>query len=192
MFAPHITHEEVEVLPFVAFGGDITLVDNDNVDINAVAGYLMQQPVLGYDTESQPSFVRGVHHGVSLLQLSTNDRAFLLRVDKIGIPKPLIPVLQNPKILKIGAAIGEDIRGMQRVQRFRPQGFIDLQKMVESYGIQDKAVKKMAAIVLQVRISKSQQTSNWGAKKYTREQMLYAATDAWVCREIYMKLIHKS
>jgi ribonuclease D len=148
----------------------------------------MQQQVLGYDTESQPSFVKGNHHGVSLLQLSTSDRAFLIRVDKIGIPKPLISVLQSPDILKVGAAISDDISGLQRIQRFKPQGFIDLQKIMESYGILDKALKKMAAIVLRIRISKSQQTSNWGAKRYTRDQMLYAATDAWVCREIYMKL----
>lgn len=187
IYPAHITHEEIEELPYVSFGGKINTVESlDN--IKEIASYLLSQRVLGYDTETKPSFTKGVRYGVSLLQLSDNEEAFLFRLDKIGLPSELVPILQSPDILKVGAAISEDVRGMQKLRKFKPQGFVDLQKIVCNYGIEDKAVKKMAAIVLNLRISKSQQTSNWGAEKYTPEQKLYAATDAWVCREIYLKL----
>jgi ribonuclease D len=188
MFNPHITHEEIEALPYVAFGGKITIVDRPE-KVAAAASYLMQEKILGYDTETRPTFTRGVHYGVSLVQLSSADYAFLFRIDKIGIPPELVALLQNRQVLKVGVAINEDIRGMQRVEAFKPQGFVDLQKFTEAYGIEDKALKKIAAIVLNLRISKSQQTSNWAAVRYSSEQKLYAATDAWVCREIYLKLM---
>ncbi|MDR2937922.1 MAG: 3'-5' exonuclease domain-containing protein 2 [Prevotellaceae bacterium] len=191
MFASQITSEEIETLPYAAFAGKITLVQKPE-GVAAAVAHLAQQSVLGYDTETRQSFTRGVHYGVSLLQLSSAEQAFLFRVDKIGIPEPLISLLQNKSILKIGAAITDDIRGLQRIAAFRAQGFVDLQKMTEAYGIQDKALKKMAAIVLGVRISKSQQTSNWALASYTAEQKLYAATDAWICREIYQKLLDSS
>jgi hypothetical protein len=188
MFTPHITHEEIEELPYVAFGGKITIVDRREKAAAAVS-CLMQEKILGYDTETRPSFTRGVHYGLSLVQLSTADHAFLFRVDKIGVPEELVGLLQSRHTLKIGVAINEDIRGMQRICAFKPQGFVDLQQLTEQYGIADKALKKIAAIVLKLRISKSQQTSNWAALRYTAEQKLYAATDAWVCREIYLKLM---
>jgi ribonuclease D len=188
MFTPHITHEEIEELPYVAFGGKITVVDKREKTAAAVS-CLMQEPILGYDTETRPSFTRGIRYGVSLVQLSTADHAFLFRIDKIGVPKELVALLQSKHVLKVGVAVNEDIRGMQRIGAFRPQGFVDLQQLADRYGIADKALKKIAAIVLQLRISKSQQTSNWAALRYTAEQKLYAATDAWVCREIYLKLM---
>ncbi|MDR3329131.1 MAG: 3'-5' exonuclease domain-containing protein 2 [Prevotellaceae bacterium] len=188
MFPPHITHDEIEAMPYVAFGGSITVVEKPEQAVEA-GRYLMQETLLGYDTESRPSFERGVRYGLSLVQLSSASRAFLFRVDKMGVPPALVEVLQSPKILKVGAAIGEDIHGVQRLCRFTPDSFVDLQKMVEAYGIEDKALKKMAAIVLGLRISKSQQTSNWAASRYSDEQKSYAATDAWICREIYLKLL---
>jgi ribonuclease D len=191
MFNQHITHEEIEALPYVAFGGKITIVDRQE-KVAAAVSCLMQEQLLGYDTETRPSFTRGVHYGVSLVQLASADQAFLFRIDKIGIPKELVELLQNSQVLKIGVAVNDDIHGMQRICTFKPQGFVDLQKVTEAYGIEDKALKKIAAIVLNLRISKSQQTSNWAALRYTAEQKLYAATDAWVCREIYLKLMEAS
>ncbi|MDR0415680.1 MAG: 3'-5' exonuclease domain-containing protein 2 [Prevotellaceae bacterium] len=188
MFRQHITHEEIEELPYVAFGGKITIVDRTEKVAAAVA-CLMEEKILGYDTESRPTFTRGVHYGVSLVQLSTADQAFLFRIDKIGIPPELVELMQSRQSLKVGVAVNDDVRGMQRVKAFKPQGFVDLQNLAEAYGIEDKALKKLAAIVLDLRISKSQQTSNWAAARYSSEQKLYAATDAWVCREIYLKLM---
>jgi len=181
----------MDVLPYVTFGGKITLVKKAE-EAAAAVEYLAQQSVLGYDTETRPTFSRGVSYGVSLLQLASAEQAFLFRVDKIGLPQELLALLQRRETLKVGVAIREDIRGLQLIAPFKPQGFVDLQKMAEAYGIKDKALKKMAAIVLGLRISKSQQTSNWAVANYTADQKLYAATDAWICREIYMKLLDKN
>ena len=101
----------------------------------------------------------------------------------------LCSLLANPKVVKVGAAIHDDIRGLQKHQDFRPAAFVDLQKIVCEWGIRDKSVKKMAAIILGIRISKTQQLSNWEAESLSEGQCKYAATDAWVCREMYLELL---
>jgi ribonuclease D len=126
---------------------------------------------------------------VALLQLSGPEKAFLFRVNSIGMHRRLCNLLANPKIIKVGAAIHDDIRGLQRKHEFTPGAFVDLQKIVWEWGIRDKSVKKMAAIILGIRISKTQQLSNWEAESLTEAQCKYAATDAWVCREMYIHLM---
>ena len=103
----------------------------------------------------------------------------------------LCRILADDKIVKVGAAVNDDIRGLQKWNNFKPAGFIDLQKIVSEYGIRDKSVKKMAAIIMGIRISKTQQLSNWEAEQLSYAQQLYAATDAWVCREMF-KVLSKS
>ncbi|MGL5914331.1 MAG: 3'-5' exonuclease, partial [Bacteroidales bacterium] len=156
MFATQITKEAIASLPITAFGGNIIVVDTMAGMEKAVLE-LKKESVLGYDTETRPSFTKGVRYGVSLLQLSSANCACLFRVDKIGLPRELVKLLENPKIIKVGAAVLEDIRGLQRIENFTPAGFVDLQKLAPQYGIEDKALKKMAAIVFGKRISKSQQ-----------------------------------
>lgn len=158
--------------------------------MKAVA-YLRRQKVIGFDTESRPCFSASQpHYGVSLLQLSGKERAFLFRVKLMGgIPKSLRKILANNQIIKVGAAVTDDVRGLKKHHDFEPKAFVDLQKMVWEYGIKDKSVKKMAAIILGVRISKTQQLSNWEAETLSESQQAYAATDAWICREMYYKLL---
>ena len=152
--------------------------------------YLKKQKILGFDTESKPVFSPGQHHnGVALLQLSGPDQAFLFRIQKLGLRGRICSILSNPNIIRVGAACMDDVRGLQRCRSFEPRGFVDLQKMVWEWGIRDKSVKKMAANILQVRISKSQQLSNWEAETLNSHQQMYAATDAWICREMYLKLL---
>lgn len=188
MYRSSIPSEEINQMPMRAFEGNIIIVDSLDKVLHAVQS-LTACSVVGFDTETKPSFTRGEHHNVALLQLSTTDEAFLIRLDKIGLPEELLPILENPFKLKIGAAVADDIRGLQRHRKFKAGGFVDLQNMMSHYGIQDKALKKMAALTLGVQISKSQQTSNWEADPYSPEQMLYAATDASICRDIFMELI---
>ena len=108
---------------------------------------------------------------------------------KIGLPEELRSLLSNPSVLKIGAAVHDDIHGLQKISNFTPGGFIDLQQIAWEWGVRDKSVKKMAAIILGVRISKTQQLSNWEAPALSASQSLYAATDAWVCRDMYLTLL---
>ena len=177
-------------MELVSFPGRITVVEDTGPDYDRALAYLRRQKVLGFDTESRPSFSADQpHYGVSLLQLSGAAKAFLFRIKKCGMPPSLCRLLSNPGIIKVGAAVHDDLRGLKRLHGFEPAGFVDLQKIGWEYGIRDKAVKKMAANILGIRISKTQQLSNWEAEKLSDPQLRYAATDAWVCREMYLKLL---
>ncbi len=147
--------------------------------------------ILGFDTETRPSFSKNVHHSLSLLQLSTQKAALLFRVKQFPLSDKIVRVLEDKDVLKIGAAIRDDIKSLNKVAPFEAAGFIDLQTIIYKWGIEEKSVRKMAAIVLGIRVSKAQRLSNWDATKLTTAQMEYAATDAWVCREIYLKLNSK-
>ncbi|WP_430973691.1 3'-5' exonuclease [Sunxiuqinia rutila] len=188
MFIESITKEALAELPLHAFDGKIVLVDSQEQLEKAIA-YLRDQDVLGFDTETKPSFKRGQVHQVALLQLSTSDKAFIFRINKIGLPNELKDILADEQIAKVGVAIRDDIKALQKINRFTPQGFIELQDEVKGYGIQDFSLKKITGIVLGFRISKSQRLSNWEADELTEAQLSYAATDAWVACEIFNSLI---
>ena len=181
--------DNIEKLELAAFDGEICVIDRMGPEYDAAVRFLARQKMLGFDTESRPSFSPGQpHYGVSLLQLSGPGKAFLFRVKSCGIDDRLAAILSNESILKIGAAVNDDVRGLQKYKDFKGAGFVDLQKIVWEYGIRDKSVKKMAAIIMGVRISKTQQLANWEATELSEPQQKYAATDAWICREMYKKL----
>jgi ribonuclease D len=190
MFQVSISPEEIAALELASFPGEIVLVDAEDEVYDQAIRYLKRQKVLGFDTETRPTFSPDQHStGTALLQLSGNGKAFLFRLKKCGLPRSLASILANPGIVKAGAATLDDVRGLQKITKFSPKGFVDLQNLVGEYGIRDKSVKKMAAIILGVKISKAQQLSNWEAEKLSESQQKYAATDAWVCREMYLKLM---
>lgn len=190
MFKECITPQELEKLEYASFPGKIYVIDSVGAEFNRAIAYLRSQKIIGFDTETRPTFTPSQpRYGVALLQLSGPDKAFLFRVNSIGMHRRLCNLLASPKIIKVGAAIHDDIRGLQRLRDFREDGFVDLQKIVCEWGIRDKSVKKMAAIILGIRISKTQQLSNWEAEKLSDSQCMYAATDAWVCREMYLELM---
>ncbi|MCX6256314.1 MAG: 3'-5' exonuclease domain-containing protein 2, partial [Bacteroidia bacterium] len=188
MFKSRITTDEINNLPVKSFPGQIVLIDRLHLVDDAVS-YLHSQPVLGFDTETKPSFKKGYHNSnrVALLQLASMNRAYLFRINKIGLPQGLISLLSDPKIVKVGAAIHDDIKSLQKIQPFSPNGFIDIQHFVKKFGIEHASVKKLSALILNIKISKSQQLSNWETEKFTEAQEIYAATDAWVCSEIFLK-----
>ena len=190
MFQISISPEEINALELASFPGEITVVDEEGEVLDNAVRYLKRQRVLGFDTETRPTFTPDQHStGTAILQLSGKERAFLFRLKKLGLPKSLASVLASSSIIKVGAATRDDVRGLQKISKFVPRSFVDLQSIVNEYGIRDKSVKKMTAIVLGVKISKAQQLSNWEAENLSASQQRYAATDAWVCREIYMKLM---
>ena len=190
MFQICISPDEIASLQLASFPGEIVVVDEEGPLMDQAVRYLKRQTVLGFDTETRPTFSPDQpSSGTALLQLSSGGKAFLFRLKKCGLPRTLAAVLASPKVLKVGAATLDDVRGLQRITKFNPKGFIDLQNMVWEYGIRDKSVKKMAAIILGVKISKAQQLSNWEADKLSEGQQRYAATDAWICREMYLRLL---
>ena len=189
MFIESITKEALADLPLHAFEGEILVVENET-QLKSAVNYLKEQDIIGFDTETKPSFKRGQVHWVALLQLATNDKAFLFRINKIGLPDSLKALLTDEHIMKVGVAIRDDIKALQKINSFIPKGFIELQDEVQDYGIQDFSLKKMTGIVLGFRISKSQRLSNWEADELTEGQQIYAATDAWVSYGIFSSLIN--
>ena len=189
MFSESITPKEIEKLDYASFPGKIYVIDSVGSEFNRAIAYLRSQKVIGFDTETRPTFSpEQPRYGVALLQLSGPDKAFLFRINKMGLHRRLCNLLASEKVIKVGAAIHDDIRTLQCKHAFVPSSFVDLQKIVADWGIRDKSVKKMTGIILGFRISKTQQLSNWEADKLSEAQCRYAATDAWVCREMYLKL----
>ena len=189
-FASTVPVDEIEQLEMASFPGEITVVSSDKSDeFEQAMAYLGEQQALGFDTETKPCFVPKVpRNKMAILQLSGPDKAYIFRLQQVGVPPRLAALLGNPGILKIGAAIHDDIRGLQEYRRFIPKGFVDLQRLAPEYGIEEKSVRKMSAIILKKRVSKSQQLSNWESSHLSEAQLRYAAIDAWICREMYYKL----
>jgi ribonuclease D len=182
-----ITKEEIAGFDNEEFKGRIFEIQNLK-DTDKAVKYLSAFKMLGFDTETRPAFRKGNLYGVSLLQLSTDEACFLFRLNKIGFPDPLISLLSNPGILKIGLSLRDDFSTMSRRIKFTPAGFIDLQKLVGRHDIDDISLQKIYALLFAKKISKNQRLSNWEAEVLTEAQKKYAALDAWACLEIYKKL----
>lgn len=187
MFQSEISKEQVAELDLIQFEGPIHLIDSRESFHEAIP-VIARAAVLGIDTETRPSFKKGTIYPTSLIQLSTLEESWILRVSRIGYPKELLKLLSEEKPLKVGLSLHDDLRRLRSDFQFEPMGFLDLQQYVEAFRIEEKGLKKLSGIVLGRRISKSQQVSNWDADLLTEAQLRYAATDAWICLKIYYKL----
>lgn len=189
-FLQHIATEQIEKLPLAEFHGEITVVEREDQVFRNSIKTLREAKVIGFDTETKPCFVaRAPKNHIALLQLSTGENAYIFRLQQLGMPQELVSILTDPSIIKVGAAVRDDIHGLNWYSRFEAGGFADLQTIAEKFGIEEKSVRKMSAIILGIRVSKSQQLSNWESSKLSDAQLKYAAIDAWVCREMYIKLM---
>jgi len=186
-YQENISVEELSECELSWFKGEIVLVEELKT-FYEVFPRLLGEELLGFDTETKPTFKKGRKNKVSLIQLSTGTLACLFRINKMGLPDELIDLLSDPGVIKAGVAVHDDIRFLKSVKKFEPSGFVDLQSFVKDFGIQSSGLKKLAAIVLGFRISKRQQVTDWEAVQLTEAQEIYAATDAWVCHQIYRKL----
>lgn len=186
-FVPHISKDLVQWMPLVRFDGEVIIVDEPSKIPDSIE-YLSAQSVLGVDTETRPSFTRGVRYPTALVQVATVERCYLFRLTHIGMPKPLADIFANPKICKVGLAFKDDLNGLRRRRDFKPANCVDLQQIAPNYGIQDLGLQKMFAICFGKKISKAQQLTNWESSHLTPEQARYASTDAWATLLIYNKL----
>ena len=187
MFQSTIDKEELKKLPLQAFTGTIHVIDS-MAGLRKYLPVLKQEKMMGFDTETRPSFRKGQVNQISLVQLATPFHAFLFRISALSLPDKLIELFEDDSIIKVGAALHDDLIDLRRIRDFKAGGFLDLQKYVGAFGIENKGVAKLSGIVLGFRISKNQQLSNWDAKKLNKAQKEYAATDAWVCLRIYQEL----
>jgi ribonuclease D len=188
MIRAKISKEEVNQLPIAIFEGEITLVD-DLSKVKPAIEELRKHTVVGIDTETKPSFTRGTHHKVSLLQISTPDHCFLFRLNKIDFPASLAEFMADEKIKKIGLSLRDDFSGLNKHHAFKPGNAIDIQTIIQSYGILELSLQKIYAILFDKKISKSQRLTNWENPELSEQQQRYAATDAWASLQIYLRLI---
>lgn len=186
-FRHSVEADEIKDMPAVGFEGKIVVV-NTTEKLYEACEALSKERIIGFDTETRPSFKAGVSYNVSLIQLSTPTTCYLIRLGAVKLERCLMHILESKQTLKVGVDVMGDIRNLNKVRHFRAGGFVELQHEVEAFGIEDKSLRKMAAIILGVSVSKAQRLSNWEAKELTSAQMRYAATDAWICLEMYNKL----
>lgn len=182
-----ITKIELAELPAETYSGKITIVESEDAAENAAA-VLSTAGLIGFDTETKPSFRRGERHSVSLLQLSTLSETFLIRLNHIGLPKCISDILEDENIIKIGVSIHDDFLNLRKKFSLDPKGFIDLQSYVKQFKIADNSLSRIYGILFDKRISKGQRLSNWEAPALTTHQQEYAALDALACLHIYNHL----
>jgi len=187
-FDRRMTKAEINNYPIRKWAGPVHLVCSSEQLTGAVER-LSREPVLGFDTETRPAFKKGQKYPPSLLQLAGENSVYLFQLKHLGLPEPLIRILADPNIVKAGVSLAHDIRELKKMVPFAPAGFVGLGKMSREKGIKNHGLRGLAAVVLGLRISKSAQTTNWARDELTPSQLHYAATDAWVGRELYLKLL---
>lgn len=182
------TKDEINDLSIETFKGDIIIIDAEKL-VKDACDYLSSFKVVGFDTESKPAFQKGVENTLSLIQLSSNDRCYLFRVNVMeSIPKPLNDFLTSKKTKKVGLSLKDDFARIKKFTTKHPENTLDIQNVIEKYNIGEMSLKKIYATLFKKRITKKQQLSNWDTEELTKAQQMYAAIDAWACLKIYEKL----
>lgn len=182
-----INKAEVSEMEVVTFNGRIIVIQTE-ADAEKAVNYLLSYPIVGIDTETRPSFKRGIINKVALLQVSTYDTCFLFRLNMIGMCPPVVRLLSHPFLIKVGLSLKDDIRMLHHVGEFASNNFIDLQSIVGQVGIQDMSLQKIYANLFGKKISKRQRLTNWEADVLNDAQKAYAAIDAWACLKIYDRI----
>lgn len=183
-FNQSITKDEIALLPVEEFKERIIVIQTEE-DAEKAVRYLSDFDVVGFDTETRPTFRKGSSNKVALMQISTYEVCFLFRLNIIGIPTSLKNFLLNPALKKIGLSLKDDFNAIRKRCEIDPLGFIDLQNYVVRFGITDASLQKIFAILFGKRISKGQRLTNWEAEALTINQQKYASLDAWACLLIY-------
>ena len=186
-FDRRMTKEEINNCPIRKWSGPVHVIRSNKRMINAVE-QLSRETILGFDTETRPAFNKGQKYLPSLLQLAGENSVFLFQLKYLGLQEPLIKILADPAIIKAGVSLAHDLRDLKQLTPFTQAGFVCLGKMSKEKGIKNHGLRGLAAVVLGLRISKSAQTTNWAKDELIQSQIRYAATDAWVGRELYLQL----
>ncbi len=181
----------ISTLPRVLFSGRIIVIDNEK-DVDKAVKYLLSSKIIGIDTETRPSFRKGVYHKVALLQASTHSVCFLFRLNVMGFPTSLLRLVEDMSVIKVGISLHDDLMMIGKRTKFKKGNFIDLQDLIKNFGIEDMSLQKLYANLFHERIVKREQLSNWEAIELSERQKLYAATDAWACIKIYEKMMQLS
>lgn len=183
-----ISKAEINDLPLITWEGEIQILESIE-KMEAVAATLANESHLGFDTETRPSFKKGDYYPPALIQLATKHCVYLFRISETETFDPLLPILESPHILKTGIAIKDDIKELRAIKDFTPKGFIEIADITAKLGYENRGLRALAGLLLQGRISKAAQVTNWACPKLDNKQVRYAATDAWISREIYRRVV---
>lgn len=183
-----ITKEEVNALPLMKYEGKCKIIEDESEIPQAVQA-CRKASVLGFDTETKPAFRKGEFYPVALLQVALPDMVYLFRLNRVDLTKDITDLFEDPKIKIVGIGIRDDIKDLQKLRSFNPDGFVDLNELGTKLGFESIGARNYAGMFMNHRISKSQQVSNWENEQLTDSQISYAATDAWICLEIYNKML---
>lgn len=175
---------------FLSFPGKIHLIHNDH-ELAAITDKLQTITEFGFDTETRPSFKKGESHPVALLQLATNTDAYIIRLKHIQNFEVIKNIFENADVIKVGAAIKDDLKNLQKKFHFKPHGFIELQTLAKTKQLKNIGLKGMTEEVLNATITKGPKTTNWEAQHLTDKQIMYAATDAWIGLQLYQNLVSR-
>jgi len=186
-FPSALSAEEINRLPLRRYEGRILVVRSDS-EAAMASSRLLQESLLGFDTETRAAFRKGESYPPALVQLAASDAVYIFPLRRLTDFRSLAGVLSAPAVTKAGVAIAHDIRKLQEVFPFQPAGFVELQKLSDLCGIRSNGLRALASIVLGFRVSKGAQRTNWARTFLTDAQLRYAATDAWVCRELYLRI----
>ncbi|MDL2210914.1 3'-5' exonuclease domain-containing protein 2 [Desulfovibrio sp. OttesenSCG-928-O18] len=179
--------DEVNSMPLFRYEGQIVLVRTTK-DLAAAFERIAEERLLGFDTESKPCFRKGMISPPTLMQIACSDVVFLIQLNWLPFNEAMASFLANPEHIKTGVAIGDDIRMLNKIHPFTAAGLVDLRDVARTKGLATRGLRTMAANFLHMRISKSAQCSNWGNKELSPQQVVYAATDAWVSRLVYERM----
>ena len=185
-----ISKAEINELSLIAWEGEIKILESFE-EMEAAASVLANESHLGFDTETRPSFKKGDYYPPALIQLATEHCVYLFRISKTKTFDPLLPILESSDILKTGVAIKDDVKELRAMKDFTPSGFVEIADITVKLGYGNRGLRALAGLLLQGRISKAAQVSNWARPELDDKQVHYAATDAWISREIYRRAVAK-
>jgi ribonuclease D len=181
-----ISHEEMNQLPIRRYAGPVHVVAR-HADLGHAMQDILQEGVVGFDTETRPAFRPGESYPPSLVQFATASAVYLFQVQQQDLLGVMAEVLSSEKIVKVGVSVTDDIRNLKKLFGFDERSVVDLGKVAKRHGLKQTGVRNLAGIFLGARIPKGAKTSNWAVRRLTPQQIAYAATDAWVCRELYLR-----
>jgi ribonuclease D len=181
-----ISREEINELPIRRYEGEVQLVSSAQ-DLDRAMADIRAERVLGFDTETRPAFRKGEHHLPCLVQLATARAVYLFPLQRMDFSAALAELLAAREIVKIGVSLAHDLRELKLVFPFEEASMLDAGATVQRHGLEQTGLRNLAALFLGFRIPKGNRTSNWAARHLSAAQLTYAATDAWVCRELFLR-----
>ena len=181
-----ISREEINALPIRRYEGEIHLVSSPQ-DLERAMAEIRTERVLGFDTETRPAFRKGEHYLPCLVQVATARAVHMFPLQRMDFSAAMAELLAAPEIVKVGLSLAYDLRELKLVFPFNEVSMLDAGVAVRRHGLEQTGLRNLAALFLGFRIPKGNRTTNWAAQRLSPAQLLYAATDAWVCRELFLR-----